>query len=63
MNIRAEVFWSEEDAGFIAVAPDYPGCSAFGKTQRKALAELADAVEAWLEAAHAAGNSIPTTLH
>jgi predicted RNase H-like HicB family nuclease len=26
----ARVFWSDEDNGFIALAPDLPGCSAFG---------------------------------
>lgn len=57
MNIRADVFWSEEDAGYIATAPDYPGCSAFGETEREALTELADAVEAWLEASRKAGNT------
>jgi len=25
-----EVFWSDEDEGFIAVVPDLPGCSAWG---------------------------------
>lgn len=55
----AEVFWSEEDGGFIATAPDLPGCSAFGETQQKALAELQDAIAAWIEANHSAGNPIP----
>jgi predicted RNase H-like HicB family nuclease len=55
----AEVFWSEEDSGFIAIAPDLPGCSAFGLTQQEALAELQDAMAAWIEAAHSAGNPIP----
>jgi predicted RNase H-like HicB family nuclease len=53
------IFWSEEDAGFIAEAPDMPGCSAFGETQEEALTELNDAKIAWMEAAAAAGNPIP----
>ena len=28
-----EVFWSDEDEGYIAVVPDLPGCSAWGKTE------------------------------
>jgi antitoxin HicB len=53
------VFWSDEDDGFIAVATDLPGCSAFGETQPEALAELQDAITAWIEAARSAGNPIP----
>jgi predicted RNase H-like HicB family nuclease len=55
----AQVFWSDEDEGFVAVATDLPGCSAFGDTQEEALAELRDAIEAWIEAAKSAGNAIP----
>jgi predicted RNase H-like HicB family nuclease len=53
------VFWSDEDEGFIAIAPDLPGSSAFGETQPEALAELEHAIEAWIDAALAAGNPIP----
>jgi antitoxin HicB len=55
----ANVFWSDEDDGFIAVATDLPGCSAFGETQPEAIAELQDAIAAWIEAARAAGNTVP----
>jgi predicted RNase H-like HicB family nuclease len=55
----ARVFWSDEDEGFVAVAPDLPGCSAFGQTQQEAIAELQDAIQAWIEAAQSAGNPIP----
>ena len=54
-----EFFWSDEDEGFIAVVPDLPGCSAFGETRAAAAAEIEDAIAAWMEAAHAAGNPIP----
>jgi predicted RNase H-like HicB family nuclease len=53
------IFWSEDDAGFIALAPDLPGCSAFGETRDEALNEVRDAIEAWIGAARAAGNPIP----
>ena len=55
----AHVFWSNEDDGFIAVASDLPGCSAFGESQHEALTELQSAIGAWIEAARAAGNPIP----
>jgi antitoxin HicB len=55
----AQVFWSDEDEGFIATAPDLPGSSAFGETKEEALAQLEYAIEGWIEAAQAAGNPIP----
>ena len=54
-----EVFWSDEDEGYIAVTLDLPGCSAWGETESGALEEIHHAVEAWLEAAKKAGNPIP----
>ena len=54
-----EVFWSDEDEGYIAVVPDLPGCSAWGKTETEAINEARPAVTAWLKAARAAGNAIP----
>lgn len=56
-----EVFWSSEDEGCIAIAPDLSGCSAWGKTEADALGEIHYAVKAWLEAAKNAGNPIPAT--
>ena len=54
-----QVFWSEADEGFIATAPDLPGCSAYGATQVEAVNEVKDAIAAWIEAMTAAGNPIP----
>jgi len=54
-----EVFWNDEDEGYIAVAPDLPGCSAWGETEAEALGEIHHAMAAWLEAAKKAGNLIP----
>ncbi|MCJ2039060.1 type II toxin-antitoxin system HicB family antitoxin [Methylobacterium sp. J-059] len=54
-----EVFWSDEDEGFIAIARDLPGCSAFGETQLEALDELEHAIAAWISATQTAGNSVP----
>lgn len=41
--------WSDEDEGFIATAPEYPGLSAFGSTPGEAAKELFIAMDAWLE--------------
>ena len=54
-----QVFWSDEDGGYIALADDLPGCSAFGESEPEALAELDHAISAWISAARAAGNAIP----
>jgi len=35
-----EIFYSEEDEGYIAVVPELPGCSAFGETEKEALKEI-----------------------
>ena len=53
------IFWSAEDKGFIAEAPDLPGCSAWGKTEAEAAREAQDAIAAWLQAARAAKRTIP----
>lgn len=54
-----EIFWSDDDDGFIAIAPDLPGCSAFGETMAEAATEIEGAISAWIEAAKAAGNLVP----
>jgi antitoxin HicB len=54
-----EVFWSEEDEGYIATVPDLLGCSAWGTTEAEAIAQAHDASTAWIKAAKAAGRTIP----
>ena len=57
-----EIFYSEEDEGYIAVAPELPGCSAFGETEEKALTEIKIAMELWLETAMQQARPIPVPL-
>ena len=45
------VFYSEDDEGFIADIPDLEYCSAFGETPEKAFAEVLIAQKLWLEVA------------
>ncbi len=54
-----EIFYSEEDEGYIAIAPELSGCSAFGKTEEKALEEVKTAMELWLETAKKERREIP----
>lgn len=54
-----EIFYSEEDKGYIAVVPELPGCSAFGETEVEALEEVKHAMELWLKTAKTEGRKIP----
>lgn len=58
-DYHINVFYSEDDEGYIADIPDLQHCSAFGTTPEEALREVLQAKEAWLEAAHATGKPIP----
>ncbi len=58
-DYHINLFYSEEDGGYVADIPDLQVCSAFGKTPEEALAELTTAKAAWLEAARQAGKPIP----
>jgi predicted RNase H-like HicB family nuclease len=58
-DYHINIFYSEEDRGYIADIPDLKHCSAFGKTAAAALRELQRAKAAWLKAAHATGKRIP----
>ena len=53
------MFWSEPDGGWIADVPDLQSCSAFGDTPAEALAEIEQAIEAWLAVAREDGPPIP----
>jgi predicted RNase H-like HicB family nuclease len=54
-----EIFYSEEDNGYITVVPELPGCSAFGETEEEALEEVKIAMELWLDTAEKEGKAIP----
>ncbi len=58
-DYHINIFYSEEDGGYIADIPDLEACSAFGETPEAALAEVEQAKRAWLEAARQAGKPIP----
>ena len=58
-DYHINIFFSEEDRGYIADIPDLEACSAFGSSAEEALREVQVAKEAWLEAARAEGKPIP----
>ncbi len=58
-DYHINVFYSQEDEGYIADVPDLPHCTAFGETPEQALAEVLKAKAAWIEAARAEGKTVP----
>ncbi|NJO79599.1 MAG: type II toxin-antitoxin system HicB family antitoxin [Cyanobacteria bacterium RM1_2_2] len=58
-HYHINLFYSQEDEGYIADIPDLKYCSAFGETPEAAVREVERAKTAWIEAAQAAGKPIP----
>ena len=58
-DYHINIFYSEEDGGYIADIPDLEACSAFGETPDGALHEVEIAKEVWLKAAKAEHKPIP----
>ena len=58
-DYHINIFYSEDDEGYIADIPDLDSCSAFGNTPAEALAEVEKARDAWLEVARKEGKPIP----
>jgi predicted RNase H-like HicB family nuclease len=59
-DYHINIFYSEEDSGYIADVPDLVSCSAFGETPSEALAEVEKAEKAWIEAACAEVKPVPS---
>lgn len=59
-DYHINVFYSNQDGGYIADIPDLKYCSAFGETPEEALREVMLAKAAWLEAARANGTAVPS---
>ena len=57
--IIVEPLSAEDGGGFIATVPDLPGCMSDGETRQEALANVEDAIRAWIEAAHELGHHVP----
>jgi predicted RNase H-like HicB family nuclease len=58
-DYHINIFYSDEDGGYIADIPDLDSCSAFGNTAEEALAQVEKAKALWIEAAKAEGRSVP----
>jgi predicted RNase H-like HicB family nuclease len=58
-DYHINIFYSDEDNGYIADIPDLEYCSAFGENPEEALSEVIKAKEAWIESARKNNISIP----
>lgn len=59
MRYRINLFWSAEDACWVADVPDLRFCPAFCQTSEAAAREVQVAIEAWLASAREHGDPIP----
>lgn len=59
LDYHINIFYSDDDEGYIADIPDIESCSAFGDTPDEALHEVQKARDLWIEAARAEGKPIP----
>ena len=54
-----EPLTAEDGSGFVAFAPDLPGCMSDGETPEEAVSNAQDAIAAWIEAARDLGHAVP----
>lgn len=58
-DYHINIFYSEEDQGYVADIPDLKNCSAFGETPELALDEVLRAKKIWMESAKSNNLNIP----
>ena len=58
-SVLVEPLTPDEGGGFAATVPDLPGCMSDGDTPEEALANVHDAIAAWIEAARDMGRDVP----
>ena len=58
-DYHINIFYSDEDGGYIADIPDLEACSAFGQTPDEALKEVQRARKAWLAGPARNANRFP----
>ena len=58
-DYHVNIFYSDEDAAYVADIPDLESCSAVGATAEDALAAVEAARDAWLAAARDKGSPVP----
>ena len=58
----SKIFWSAEDACFVAGCAEFPGLSGLGESKEDALNELNTALELAIEELQAAGKELPQPI-
>ena len=58
-RVVIEPLAAKDGGGFVATVPDLPGCMSDGDTPEGALANVRDAIAAWIEEARALGRAVP----
>lgn len=53
------VYWSDEDAVFVAEVPELPGCLAHGDRPESAVRIAQQAIRLWIDTAKEFGDPIP----
>jgi predicted RNase H-like HicB family nuclease len=53
------IYWSNEDAAYVAEVPELPGCVAHGDTQATALENANEAIKLWIDTAEEFGDPVP----
>ena len=53
------LYWSADDAAYLAEVPELPGCMADGATAADALRNVEQIIAEWVETAQAEGRPIP----
>jgi predicted RNase H-like HicB family nuclease len=54
-----KIQWSDEDQGYVATSPEFPGLSAFGETEEGALAEAKTARQLFIDDMLESGEELP----
>ena len=58
-DYHINIFYIDEDEGYIADIPDLEFCSAFGESPEEALRNVLAAQKLWIEAARGSNKPIP----
>jgi predicted RNase H-like HicB family nuclease len=59
MGYKLIIYWSNAYESYVVEVPELPGCTTYGATYEKALANVTAAIHTWIENAKANGRPIP----